>query len=325
MKIAIVRLSALGDIIHTMVVVQFIKKNFPDIQIDWFVDSYFSEVVNNCPLIDRTFSINLKNLNLLNLIKNLKDFYTYVSKQDKYDLIIDFQGLLKSGIVTSMIPAKKKYGFDYRSSRESLSSLFYSHTLRIPYAENIIIRNLKLASEAFGINIKTSDIDRKKPFFQVKKTTNHKEKYILIVIGASFKSKEYSYTNYAEIAKSIDMKFIVIWGNSRERLIAKKLARTCNNVELADKLSFSQLVDIVNQATLVLGGDTGPTHLAWAQNIPSITLFGSTSSDRNFYSTKENVSISSETLNISKKIDRNHSLINNISPSRVTELIRKII
>ena len=99
MKIAIVKLSALGDIVHAMVALQFIKAHSPDMQIDWIVEERFAEVLKNNPDIDHILTVNLKSLktNKTGIFQQIKAVRGYA--QNHYDLVIDAQGLIKSAVI----------------------------------------------------------------------------------------------------------------------------------------------------------------------------------------------------------------------------------
>jgi len=112
MRIAIVKLSAIGDIVHAMIVLQFIKNFNKEILIDWFVDREFKELLENNDDINQIYTLNLKkakkNKSLLILLTELNK----LKKLDYYDVVIDIQGLIKSAVISKLIPSKKTIGFD---------------------------------------------------------------------------------------------------------------------------------------------------------------------------------------------------------------------
>lgn len=150
MKIAIVRLSALGDIIVSAVFLAAIKECLPNAQIEWFVDERFSAILEHSPYIDKLRPIALKSalktFNPLKIFKLFKNLRAY-----EYDIIIDMQGLIKSALITQMLKAPKKVGFDYASAREGLSAFFYSQKVSIAYDEPILKRNFTLLSQALNL------------------------------------------------------------------------------------------------------------------------------------------------------------------------------
>ncbi|MGL2830825.1 lipopolysaccharide heptosyltransferase I, partial [Helicobacter pylori] len=150
MKIAIVRLSALGDIIVGAVFLAAIKECLPNAQIEWFVDERFSAILEHSPYIDKLHPIALKSalttLNPLKIFKLFKSLRAY-----EYDIIIDMQGLVKSALITQTLKAPKKVGFDYASAREGLSAFFYSQKVSIAYNEPVLKRNFTLLSHALNL------------------------------------------------------------------------------------------------------------------------------------------------------------------------------
>ena len=161
MKIAIVKLSSLGDIVHSMVVLQFIKKHYPESEIDWVVEKRFQGVLENNPHINKIHTVNLNEVKKKKSLKLLFKELLQVRKFGKYDLIIDAQGLIKSAIVLKFMKGNKTIGFDKNSIREALASFFYNQKVTIGYDQNTIERYVKLASEALRIKITKDDLINK--------------------------------------------------------------------------------------------------------------------------------------------------------------------
>jgi len=325
MRIAIVRLSALGDIIQSMIVVQFIRSNYPQSTIDWVVDKKFSEIVRLNKLVDNIIEVRLneikKSKNILHLIKHLSG----LRKIPKYDFVIDTQGLLKSAIISKLIPSIKTIGFDRKSTREFLASFLYSKSYSIPYELNVVERYCRLISKALDIHITKEDIFNKEDIFHIPKNITHNSQIISIVVGASFDSKVYPVENYHSIIEQINAKFICLWGNHDELKFAKKLSDFNSRVVVSKKTTFIDLLKIIASSSLVIGGDTGPTHLAWALNIPSITLFGPTLGNRNMFQTDINLKLESDSFVDIRKIKKNDYSISNINPQKVIALSHKLL
>jgi len=327
MRIAIVRLSAMGDIIQSMLVVQIIKSKINNVIIDWIVDDSFCELVSLNEEIDNVISVNLKEIKLCNdKISNLKLLYKKLINLKKYDLIIDLQGLIKSAIIARIIKSDKTIGFDWKSTREPLASTLYSEKYFFSYFDNVFDRYLGLISKTLSISIEEKEISNKKPIFG-RNTNQFKTKRVLIalVVGASFKSKIYSVDGYKKIISALDADFICLWGSYEELITARELKKNNSRVKVPDKTSFKDLVKIVNSCSLVIGGDTGPTHLAWAQNIPSITLFGPTPSYRNMMETDINKKLESEENINLKKISKTSKSIYKIKSNEIINLAKKLI
>ena len=330
MKIAIVKLSALGDIVHAMVVLQFIKNHYPKIEIDWVVEKDFKELLESHPDINMVHVVNIKNAKKKKSIYLLLNELRRVRKFGPYDLVIDLQGLIKSALISRMIPSNKTFGFDKYSSRESLAANFYKQTFNFDYDKNIVERNIALISFALKIPIIEENIQKKIPFLFSNrtyffKTLSNFKKNILLIPGASFKSKCYPVEKFAEVVTEIDANFLIIWGNQKEKIMADKIKALSPKVIICEKLSLDALISLISQVDFVLGSDTGPTHMAWALNKSSITLFGSTPGHRNSYITKNNRIIESNSEVNPYKIDKNDYSIEDIDVQEIVQVYEDLL
>ena len=330
MKIAIVKLSALGDIVQAMIVLQFIKKYKQAIEVDWVVEEQYKELLYFHPDINKVLVVNLKNAknnkSLNMLYKELKKVRNF----GPYDLVIDMQGLIKSAIISGLIPSKSTLGFERSSARESLASIFYNKTFKFGYHENVIERNLALVSFALGINVSKQEIKHKTFFLHSgDKHLNIKlsnvKKNILLIPGASHKAKCYPVSNLVELTTLIDANFLTIWGSQKEKKMTEEIKVQAANISVCDKLSIDSLKLLISQMDLVIGPDTGPTHMAWALNIPSITIFGPTPGYRNTFITRINKIIESDSFVNPNKIDKSDDSIKNIEVRDIVEMSKKLL
>ncbi|MDY0232969.1 MAG: lipopolysaccharide heptosyltransferase I [Sulfurimonas sp.] len=324
-SIAIVRLSALGDIINSAVILQFIHKKYPDAKIEWITEEVFAPLLQNHPLLHRVHTINLKELKKS---RSLKEFFKTISKLrslGKFDIIIDMQGLLKSSIVARLI-GKKTHGFDKNSSRESISRFFYKTTSYIEYDENIVKRNIFLASDGLGFRIDDSMLLNKQRVFDVEKypLSKSEKKNIAIVIGASWESKKYPKEKVAQLCDELGENCYIVWGDEKEREDALWICKNSASAILAPKLSLLDLVSFISSVDLLIGNDTGPTHIAWAQNIASITLFGPTTK-RMIYETSKNLFLKSDSKVDIYHIDKNDFSIKDIEVKNITKKARELL
>jgi heptosyltransferase I len=330
MRIAIVKLSALGDIVHAMIALQLIKKYNKTISIDWVVEENYKELLEHHPQINKVHALNLKKA------KYKKSIFLFFKEIKKvrylgyYDLVIDMQGLIKSAIVSKMIPSKLIIGFDRFSSRERFSSLFYNKCFNYGYEKNVIKRNIAIVEFAIGLHVNEQDIINKDPMlFSSQKylmaDLSDTKKNVLIIPGASHKSKCYPILNLAKLTELIDENFFIIWGNEKEKMMANQIKMLSPKVHVCNKLSIDSLISLISQMDLVIGPDTGPTHMAWGLNIPSITLFGLTPGVRNTYITKINKIIESNSVVNPKKINKMDSSIKNISVNDIEILTKKLL
>ncbi|MDN5095946.1 lipopolysaccharide heptosyltransferase I [Aliarcobacter butzleri] len=329
-RIAIIKLSAMGDIIHAMVALQYIKKQYPNLKIDWFVESVFAPILENNPDINEIIKLDLKSIKkdkkeILNQIKLIKKY-----KKNSYDLVIDAQGLIKSAIVSFFL-GKSRVGFSKNSTREKLASFFYTKKVDIAYDKNAIERNVKVLSQALNFEITKDDILNKKPFLFYKNENeviyeylSKDKKNVLFVIGASWPSKMYSKEKFAKIINNLDENCLITWGNEAEKDIANFVANI-SKAKVLPKLDLNSLKAIMSKVDLVIGNDTGPTHMAWALNIPSITLFGNTPGYRNTYITNTNKIIESKSIVNPFKLDRNDFSIKEIDENEIINTAKGLL
>ncbi|MDD2790665.1 MAG: lipopolysaccharide heptosyltransferase I [Sulfurimonas sp.] len=324
-KIAIVRLSALGDIVNSALVLQFIHKHYPNAEIEWITEELFAPLLQGHPLLHKVHTINLKRLKKEKSLTLLKETISKLRSLGEFDLIIDMQGLLKSAIVARLI-GKNTHGFDKDSSREALSSLFYKTSSHIAYTQNVIKRNCFLVADALGFLIDDAMILAKEPLFEIGQqfSFNQERKNIAIVIGASWESKKYPKERVVELSNALKENILLIWGNETEREEAAFIAEHSEYAILAPKLSLPELVSFISQVDLLIGNDTGPTHMAWAQNIPSITLLGPTTT-RMIYETPKNRGIKSPSSVNLNKIDKNDFSLQEIEVERIAQNARELL
>lgn len=315
-RIAIVRLSALGDIVNTAVVLQIIHNHYPDAIIDWFVEEAFSPILIGHPLLNEVIPIPLKRIKKHKSLSLLRTTVRALRSREPYDRIIDAQGLLKSAIVTAFLRGPV-HGFDRNSAREGVASWFYTTTSAIAYDVNVIKRNVMVITQALNIPYSDALIEQKFPVFVCTPSTNN-EKKIALVIGASWPSKCYPKEHFATLCDLLPYPCHLIWGSQSEYQDALWIAQHSTNAIITEKMSLPQLVDFIAHCHLTIGNDTGPTHMAWAMNRPSITLFGPTN-ERMIYPTSVNISIKSPSKVDIYHINRNDFSIKQIEPRHIAD------
>ena len=135
----------------------------------------------------------------------------------------------------------------------------------------------------------------------------------------------YSNEKFANITNSLNENYLIAWGSEAEKQIANKIANDSSNVTVLPKLDLNNLKALVSKVDLVIGNDTGPTHMAWALNIPSITLFGNTPGYRNTYETNINRIIESNTKVNPYKLDKNDFSIKEIDDKNIVKMAKEIL
>ena len=312
------------------VVLQFIKEFNKDILIDWIVEETYKELLEYHPEIHQLHLTKLRKAKKKKSFLMLLTELNKVRKLGPYDIIIDMQGLVKSALIAKLIPGKKVIGFDKESSREGFASLFYSDKFNCAYTKNVIERNIALVEFSLGFSVDYKQIQNKAPFLFPKKNqlrlrASNIKKNVILIPGASHFSKSYPPLKLAKLATLIDADFFIIWGNQKEKAMANEIKNLANNVNICNKLELDSLIWLISKVDLVIGPDTGPTHIAWAINIPSITLFGPTPGYRNTFETIINRIIESNSTVDPYNIDKKDNSIKNIEVQKILKMSKELL
>ena len=325
MKIAIVKLSALGDIIHAMVSLQFIKQKYPDCQIDWIVEEGFKSVLEKNPDIYQIHTINLKKAKQQKSLRLLFQELKKIRQFGEYDLVIDAQGLIKSAIVSKLIKSRRVSGFDKHSIRESLAATMYNHTTSIAYDANTIDRNAKVICHPLDIEVKSDDIIHKKAFLFSRSDISIPDKpFAIFVVGSTWDSRNYPKEKFAQVAESLQINCLVVWGNDSEKEKAKWMAEQSEFINVLPKLNLDDLKRITQHSSLLIGNDTGPTHMAWGLNVPSITVFGPTPINR-VYQTPINKVLKSDSKVDHFNLDKSDYSIKEIAVGDIVKIAQELL
>lgn len=325
MKIAIVKLSALGDIVNTMFVLQFIKKQYPLSEIDWIVEKKFKGVLEFNPHISNIKFININKAKRDKSILLLLSELYKVKSFGNYDLVIDFQGLIKTAIVSKLLRSKKIVGFDWSSIREGVASFVYSQKVNIGYHENTILRYKKLVSEALNFTITEEELLNKQPFlYNNSSIFLPKKPYLIFVVGSTWESRNYPKEKFVKVANLLKKDCIVIWGNAQEREKAEWMESESSYISVMPRLSLDDLKFVIGNASLLIGNDTGPSHISWGLNIPSIILFGPSPVERMFQ-TNSNKALKSKSKINHKKLNKNDFSIKEISEDEIVKIAEHLL
>ncbi len=309
-----------------------IKERFIDAQIEWFVDERFSAILEHSPYIDKLHPIALKStlttLNPLKIFKLFKSLRAY-----EYDIVIDMQGLIKSALITQMLKAPKKVGFDYASAREGLSAFFYSQKVSIAYDEPILKRNFTLLFHALNLpkNEISEGLSSRAKVFSYQDSPqidalnlNENKPKILFVLETSKINKTYPIERFKELALMLEnFQICLLWHADEDKANALYGAlKNQHDVLLLPKLTLNEVKALLFKMDLIIGGDTGITHLAWALQKPSITLYGNTPMERFKLESPINVSL---TGNSNANYHKKDFSIQNIEPKKIKECVLNIL
>lgn len=322
MRIGIIRLSALGDIIVAMSVLPILKEKYPQSQIDWFVDERFGAIAKDCPYIDNLYILPLKKAFSKFHLSSIKGIFSTLKRAPKYDLLFDLQGLMKSALLGKFLKSNQFIGFDWNSIKEPMASLLYSQKVSIPYEKNILERNQKLLDlpksqsekSAFGYTQEAGE--RIKALLEGITQTK-----VLLVLEASKPQKMYPISKYAEVmnlSKNQGFEFLILYHTQEEG--AKALHSVSGGV-LLPKLNLDEVKALIDNVEIVIGGDTGVTHLAWAMKKASITLYGNTPMQRFILKGERNFALSG---NAEANYQKDDFSIGKIEPQEIVNLLLRM-
>jgi lipopolysaccharide heptosyltransferase I len=283
-RILIVRLSAIGDVIHGMPVACALRERFPDSLLVWVVEQRSADVIQDHEALDQRIVLPrgwLKSpLTVWRLRRQLRALH--------FDTAIDAQGLSKSAIVAWLSGAKRRIGLHGVWGREL--STWLNNELVEADGLHAVDRSLRL--------LRPLGIDSPQVEFQVPAPAAEQQAaeamirsggltggFVLVTSGAGWPSKLWPIDRYAAVAVHLGRQWklpcVLIWGNAEERARAEQIVAAAEgHARLAPKMTLLELASLARRATFCLGSDTGPLHLAAAVGTPCIGLYGPWPADK---------------------------------------------
>jgi heptosyltransferase I len=331
LKIAIVRLSSLGDIIFCMACLQLIKRRLPDCSITWFADRKFADILDHQKDLERVVKIDLKGAKKSFSFGKLREEYRQVTQSGPFDLVVDLHGMIKSAVIARLVGVRTS-GFARDVVKERLATLFYDRTVSIPLETNTVYRYASLAATSLGFEAEERELMQKEPFlFWAKEDEQASAEFfradrknVIFVVGSTWESRNYPKEKLLAIARRLGENILVCHGSAAEYEAACFLAEGCENVTVLPRLSLNQLKAAISKADLVIGGDTGPTHIAWANNVPCVVLFGPTPAHRIYPGPRCRILKSSSVVR-EAKLDKNDYSIREISEESIIALAQELL
>ena len=279
-KILIVKPSSLGDVVHSLPFLNAMKTCFPEAEIHWVIAKGLEGLLDGNPMIKRLWVINKdawkKIDNAKNTVTEIRNLFKGL-KKEKFDLVIDLQGLLRSGIITKATGAPVRIGF--QEAREG-SRFFYTHKVKGGKDIHAVDRYLKIASflgcdvsdVSFPFSPESSSI-----FNSQLLTLNLPKEYAVIVPGARWKTKRWPPEKFGELASRLPVQSVIV-GSKADKDIADLIVSLSEGktISLAGKTSLKELIAVMRKAKFVISNDSGPMHIAAALGIPVYAIFGPT-------------------------------------------------
>ncbi|MGZ3636172.1 MAG: glycosyltransferase family 9 protein [Syntrophales bacterium] len=293
MNILIVKLSAIGDVIHTLPSLAALRKLYPEANITWVIEDASADIISGHSYLDRVIVSHrkqwIKDLKNGRISKPIREIRTFISdlRRQPYDLVIDFHGLVKSAAIVLLSSGKRKLGYD---SMQELSGLFLNEKIPEDMNKHAIDRYLDflrhLGADArepeYLIPIREENISRVDELLQ-RNAIDKKDSFVAVSPVALWDTKLWADEKFAALCDRIveELKVSVVFtgseGDKLERIQSRMKALSVN---LGGKTTLRDLAYLYRRSSLLVTTDSGPMHLAAAMGTPVIALFGPTDPSR---------------------------------------------
>jgi lipopolysaccharide heptosyltransferase I len=277
-RMLVLRLSALGDVIHTIPAVALLREALPETRIEWVVESPYAELVETVARVG-TIRVSMKKWGRA-LVASRGAIAEARARMRGADASVDFQGLIKSAVLGWMSGAKRRYGFDREAIREKAAGLFLNRRIAVDRTQHVVEWNLQLATavaeQMWDRPPRRSGVSGPVDFAAFAADAHRDlDGSIVLLPGAGRPEKLWPTERFRALAQNLGDDALAVWGPG-ERELAEAIG-----CRVAPPTNLRELAGILLRAKLVIGADTGPLHLAAALGTPTIGLFGPTNPARN--------------------------------------------
>ncbi len=270
-KILIVKPSSLGDVVHGLPFLNAIRKRYPEAEIHWVIFKGFEGLLEGHTMIHKLWIVDKDSWTKFNRAKDtiseikslLRDL-----KEERFDLVVDLQGLLRSGLITAATGAPVRIGF--KEAREG-SGVFYTDKVHGGRDIHAVDRYLKVA-EFLGCDI--SEVVFPLPYSGIPSSF---EEYVVIVPGARWKTKRWPPEYFGGLAYLLPLRSIIVGSKSDVNIANEIVARAQGkSFSLAGKTDLKELIAVIKGSKFLVTNDSGPMHIAAALGVPVFAIFGPT-------------------------------------------------
>jgi lipopolysaccharide heptosyltransferase I len=280
MKILVIKPSSLGDVIHALPFLNAVKEHFPDSEIDWVISKNLQGILEGHPMIHELLILNKDEWKSIRNIPRTAAEISALTRRLKskhYDLVVDLQGLLRSGLIAFSTPTTLKVGF--KEAREG-SSFFYDKKVSVNGTFHAVDKCLE-AAKAIGAAVTKAEFpihvgrDARK---KVRKLLGEVKNYIVVIPSARWITKRWPAENFAALISKISMP-CVIAGSKADRELSQRIVAMSSGdtvIDLCGRTDLKELTALIEGARAVVTNDSGPMHIAAALDKPTIAIFGPT-------------------------------------------------
>ena len=295
-RILIIRLSAIGDVVRTLPALRALRSRFPSACIAWAVEENAYDLLEHHPDLDRVFLFKRKKwteeiVGAHTIVKPLEEVRAFFKaiREDHFDMVLDFHGILKSGVISILSGAPVRVGFSRNYCKEG-NYLFNNRHIDVENASlNRIERNLRFI-RFLGIDsanhdpiVPITDEDRNViDTFLQEKGLVHRTPLIAIHPGTSSKTlyKRWDPLSYARVADTLIERYnahiVWTWGPDELEAVTSAVAHMKRDSTVACRVSLRQLAELFRRCDLFLGSDSGPMHIASFVKTPVVVIYGPT-------------------------------------------------
>ena len=292
-RILIVRLSALGDIVHALPVLFAIKRWLPAVAVDWLVEESYAPVLVLVPELDRRIIVRARTGGVSEKAITFGGGLGYLKamsflRAQRYDVALDLQGLIKSAVWARSSGARRVVGFDRAHLREPQAAAFYSETVLPPRSGHVIDKNLSVLA-ALDVPDTPAQLTLRPPesheIAAAVDAAGGRHKYVVLNPGAAWPNKRWPPDRFGAVAAALfrraGVRSLITWGPAERALAESVVAASSGAASLAPPTSIGDLAILMRDAALAVSGDTGPLHIAAAMGTPLVGLYGPTWPERN--------------------------------------------
>jgi len=293
MKILLVRLSALGDIVHALPVLSALRRALPQASIDWLVEENYAAILSIASGLRRRIIVRATRSFQSDDALSFGGAVGYVQavahlRAEHYDAAIDLQGLIKSAMWARLSGAARVIGFDAAHLREPQAAALYTETVTPLDASHVIRKNLSMLQ---ALNTASTAIEMPlTPNASVETlaaidAAGGPRSFVVINPGAAWPNKRWPPDRFGALAAALQqrtgLRSLVTWGPSERDLADSVVTASSGAAMLAPPTSVEDLAGLMRDASLVVSGDTGPLHIGAAMGAPLVGLYGPTWPERN--------------------------------------------
>lgn len=278
----VVRLTALGDILHTVPAVAALRASHRGARIDWVVDQKWAPVLEGSPALNEVIPFDRRSVvGTLACMSRLR--------RNAYTCAIDFQGLYKSSVLAILSGAPRRIGFDRDWAREGGAALLYTESVR-PAGRHVAELNYSLAEQAGAVRPTAPEYPLRVPAggaasIRARLAELGIGDYIVIGPGASWRAKCWPPEKYGELCreftKKSDLRVVVVYGPGEESIADQVCAAAAPVPPVKIRTTVEELMGLLAHAKCMVAADSGPLHLAAALGTPVVGLYGPTDPARN--------------------------------------------